>query len=196
MSTSLIKFIPKNSIQLIEKWINKLNIDLKFVNPRKTKLGDFRFDNINGYQITVNNDLNIFSSLITLTHEIAHAFVYNKYQNKVKPHGEEWKESYKSLMLNFFSLDIFPEDILSSLAKYLINPSASTSNDINLSLILRKYDINKSLTVNDVELGEKFIYSNKNFVKVKKLRKRIKCYDEKNKKFYLFNPITKIGLIN
>ena len=196
MSTSLIKFIPKNSIQLIEKWINKLNIDLKFVNSRKTKLGDFRFDNKNGYQITVNNDLNIFSSLITLTHEIAHAFVYNKYQNKVKPHGEEWKESYKSLMLNFLNLDIFPEDILSSLAKYLINPSASTSNDINLSLILRKYDINKSLTVDDIKFGKKFVYSNKTFVKIKKLRKRIKCYDKKNKKFYLFNPIAKISLIN
>tara|TARA_E500000331_G_scaffold109463_1_gene106408 strand:+ start:372 stop:962 length:591 start_codon:yes stop_codon:yes gene_type:complete len=196
MSTSLIKFIPKNSIQLIEKWINKLNIDLKFVNPRKTKLGDFRFDNINGYQITVNNDLNLFSSLITLTHEIAHAFVYKKYQNKVNPHGKEWKDTYKGLMLNFFNHDIFPEDIISSLAKHLITPTASTSCDINLSLILRQYDINKSLTVNDIKFGEKFIYSSKTFVKVKKLRKRIKCYDEKNKKFYLFNPITKIGLIN
>jgi len=195
MSTSLIKFLPKNSIQLIEKWINKLNIHLKFVNPRKTKLGDFRFDNINGYQITINNDLNSFSSLITLTHEIAHAFVYKKHQNKVKPHGNEWKETYKSLMLNFFNLKILPEDILKSLAKHLINPPASTTYDINLSLILRKYDINKSLTVNDIKFGEKFIYFNKTFVKVKKLRKRIKCYDKKNKKFYLFNPIAKIGLI-
>ena len=196
MSTSLIKFLPENSIQLIEKWINKLNIDLKFVNPRKTKLGDFRFDNINGYQITINNDLNMFSSLITLTHEIAHAFVYEKYQNKVKPHGKEWKDTYKSLIINFFNLDIFPDDILSSLAKHLISPSSSTSYDINLSLILRKYDVNKPLTVNDIQFGEKFVYSSKIFVKVKKLRKRIKCYNEKNKKFYLFNPLAKIGLIN
>ena len=196
MSTRLIKFIPKNSIQLIQTWINNLNIDLKFVNSRKTKLGDFRFDNINGCQITINNDLNMFSSLITLTHEIAHAFVYKKYQNKVRPHGKEWKDTYRSLMLNFFNLDVFPKDILSSLAKHLINPSASTSCDINLSLILRKYDVNKSLTVNDIKFGEKFIYSSKSFVKVKKLRKLIKCYDEKNKKFYLFNPISKIGLIN
>ena len=195
MTSSLIKFIPENSIQLIEKWINKLNIDLKFVNPRKTKLGDFKFDNINGYQITVNNDLNIFSSLITLTHEIAHAFVYKKYQNGVSPHGKEWKDTYKSLMLNFFNLDIFPEDILSSLAKHLISPSSSTSYDINLSLILTKYDVNKSLTVNDIKFGEKFVYSKKTFIKVKKLRKRIKCYDKKNKKFYFFNPIAKIGLI-
>ena len=196
MSSSLIKFIPKNSIQLIEKWIDKLNIDLKFVNPRKTKLGDFRFDKINGYQITINNDLNMFSSLITLTHEIAHAFVHKKHQNAVSPHGKEWKDTYKSLMLNFFNLEIFPEDILSSLAKHLISPPASTSYDINLSLILRKYDINKSLTVDDIKFGKKFVYSNKTFIKVKKLRKRIKCYDKKNKKFYLFNPIAKISLIN
>ena len=73
--------------------------------------------------------------------------------------------------------------------KFLLN-----SWNVNLSLILRKYDANKSLTVNDIKFGEKFIYSSKTFVKVKKLRKRIKCYDEKNKKIYLFNPIAKIGL--
>ena len=99
-------------------------------------------------------------------------------------------------MLNFFNLDVFPKDILSSLAKHLINPYSSTSYDINLSLILRKYDANKSLTINDIKFGEKFIYSSKTFVKLKKLRKRIKCYDEKNKKIYLFNPIAKIYLKN
>ena len=54
-------------------------------------------------------------------------------------------------------------------------------------------DLNRNSTKVDTF---KTIYSNKTFVKVKKLRKRIKCYDKKNKKFYLFNPIAKIGLIN
>ena len=36
--------IPKESISLISQWINELNIKLKFVNKRATKLGDFRYD--------------------------------------------------------------------------------------------------------------------------------------------------------
>lgn len=194
MPGRLNEFVPENSIKLIEKWLDQLNISLKFVNPRKTKLGDFRYDNKNGYQITINNNLNRFSSLITLIHEIAHAFVYESFGNRVIPHGKQWKDTYKRLMINFLNLDIFPADILSSLSNHLINPSASTSNDISLSLILRKYDQNKSLTVNEIKIGQKFIYSNKIFVKKKQLRKRIKCYDVKNQKFYLFSPIAKICL--
>ena len=36
-----------------------LQIDLKFVKPRNTKLGDFKYNYKNGLQITINNDLNL-----------------------------------------------------------------------------------------------------------------------------------------
>ena len=101
MHNELSKYIPKNSIPRIAKWIEILQIDLKFVKPRITKLGDFRYNYKNGLQITINNDLNPYQTLITLVHEIAHAFVYKKFGSKVKAHGKDWKVMYKDLMLNF-----------------------------------------------------------------------------------------------
>ena len=167
--------IPKESISLISQWINELNIKLKFVNKRVTKLGDFRYDTKNGFAITINNNLNQYSSLITLTHEIAHAFVFSKYGNNVKPHGKEWKSIFKKLIINFLHPNIFPNDILSPLSSYMINPSASTSNNFDLAMSLRSYDDAVKLTVSQIDIGERFLYSNKVFVKEALLRKRIKC---------------------
>ena len=187
--------IPKESISLISQWINELNIKLKFVNKRVTKLGDFRYDTKNGFAITINNNLNQYSSLITLTHEIAHAFVFSKYGNNVKPHGKEWKSIFKKLIINFLNPNIFPNDILSPLSSYMINPSASTSNNLDLVISLRNYDVEIKPTVSQIDIGERFLYSNKVFVKEALLRKRIKCREIDRSKLYLFNPLTEIKLI-
>lgn len=196
MFSDLSLYIPKESIPLISKWIDELDISLKFVLPRNTKLGDYKYDNKNGNQITINNDLNPYATLITLTHEIAHSFVFKRYGSNHKPHGIKWKKMYKSLMLNFLNPEVLPNDIISPLSKYMINPKASSSNDINLVLSLRKYDVNQSLTVDQIKIGEKFNYSGKLFLKQSQLRKRIKCLEVKSQKIYLFNPVTKIEIVD
>lgn len=196
MFPDLSLYIPEESIPLISKWINELDISLKFVLPRNTKLGDYKYDNKNGHQITINNDLNPYATLITLTHEIAHAFVFKRYRSNHQPHGIEWKKMYKSLMLNFLKPKIFPHNILAALSSHMINPSASSSNDINLILTLREYDYKKSLTIDQIKLGEQFLYSGRLFVKLSYLRKRIKSLEVKSQKIYLFNPITKIEIVD
>ena len=196
MFSNLSLYIPKESIPLISKWIDELEISLKFVSPRNTKLGDFKYDYKKGIQITVNNDLNQYATLITLTHEIAHAFVFKKYGSNHQPHGKEWKKMYKSLMLNFLKPQIFPYDILASLSAHMIKPTASSSNDSKLILTLREYDSKKSFTIDQIKLGEKFLYSGRLFVKHSYLRKRIKSLEIKSQKIYLFNPITKIEIVD
>ena len=148
----------------------------------------------NVLKITINNDLNPYQTLITTVHEIAHAFVYKKFGSKVKAHGKEWKEMYKNLMLNFLKPNIFPSDILSSLSLHIINPSASSNSDIDLVLILRKYDDENHCNISQIEFGEKFNFSGKIFVKEEKLRKRFKCLNTQNQRYYLFNPTTKIKI--
>ena len=189
------KYIPHRAYYYITQWINELNIDVQFVNSRKTKLGDYRFRN-NQHFITVNNNLNKYATLITLTHEIAHAFTFAEFGNTIKPHGSQWKENFKKLMLNFFDYNIFPDDILPVLSRYLINPSASTANDEFLSLILRKYDNKISLTISEINDGDHFMYSGKKYIKYQKIRKRIKCLNIDNNRIYLFNPITQIKKID
>ena len=194
MHNELSKYIPNNSISKIAKWIEILQIDLKFVKPRITKLGDFKYSYKNGLQITINNNLNLYQTLITLVHEIAHAFVYKKYGAKIKAHGKEWKEMYKALMLNFLKPDVFPSDILSCLSLHIINPSASSNSDTDLVLILRKYDDENHYNISQIDFGQKFNFSGKIFVKEEKLRKRFKCLNTQNQRYYLFNPTTKIKI--
>ena len=188
-------YIPNRAFSHIEKWIAELNIDTRFVSPRKTKLGDYQFRN-NQHFITVNNNLNKYAALITLTHEIAHAFTFAEFGKTIKPHAIQWKENFKKLMLTFFDDNIFPDEVLSALSRYLINPSASTANDEFLSLILRKYDNNISLTISEINDGDHFMYSGKKYIKHQKIKKRIKCLNIENNRIYLFNPITQIKKID
>ena len=85
------------SSYMIDLFCSK-EITLKLRPNRKTKLGDFRPLNSNGkYKITINNDLNPYSFLITSIHEFSHLVTFEQYQGRVKPHGVEWRNNYISL---------------------------------------------------------------------------------------------------
>jgi len=188
-------FLPAPSFEKINDWINELDVQINITNPRRTKLGDFKVVK-NTLFISINNDLNPYSFLITLTHELAHAFVYVKYKRGVSPHGKQWQEIFKSMMLNFLSPDIFPDDVLKVLSVHLKHPNASTCTDVNLATILKKYDYKKALTISDIKDGSIFSTSNgKIFKKGKQLRKRYKCIECASNKVYLFHPLAEVILM-
>ncbi len=190
----LSKCIPSKSYSKIYHWIQELDILIKFSKPRKTKIGDFKVVN-GGYIISINKDLNKYSFLITLVHELAHAYVYKEYKNTVQPHGIEWKQIFKDMLLNFITPDYFPEDILEVLSVYVINPKASTFSDYKLVAALRKYDKNKHLILSELETGSVFYTlsaSEKIFIKGVKIRKRFECVEKKTNRKYLFHPFTEV----
>ena len=185
-------FLPAPSFQKINHWMNELDIHVKITNPRKTKLGDFKVVKDSLY-ISINNDLNPYSFLITLTHELAHAFIYVKHKRGVAPHGSQWQETFKSMMLNFLNPTIFPDDVLKALSVYLKQPKASTLTDMNLAAVLKKYDFVKALTISDI--AEKSVFSIPNgkiFKKGKQLRKRYRCIECTTNKVYLFHPFAEV----
>lgn len=185
-------FVPEKSKKLLRCWINELNIEVKISKPRKNKLGDFKVRN-NHWAISINNNLNKYSFLITLTHELAHAFVFKKYAHTVSPHGKSWQLTFRSLMLNFLSPDYFPKDILQVLSHHMIKPKASTFTDLKLVEVLNKYNKDKVLTLMDLAVGDLFtISSGRSFIKGKKIRKRYRCIDPNTNKVYLFHPFTEV----
>ena len=185
-------FVPPESVKLLQCWVDDLKVQVVVSKPRKTKLGDFKAQG-SKLCITVNNNLNKYSFLITLIHELAHAFVFKKYQNTVSPHGRIWKVTFKSLMFNFLSPDYFPNDILEILSRHMKNPKASTFTDLELAKVLKKYDQAKSLTVSDLAVGDLFQITNgRKFIKGKKIRKRYRCIQQKTNKVYLFHPLTEV----
>ena len=185
----LSQYLPENSIDLIIDLFEEHPCHLKIVNNRSTKHGDFRLMRDGTYQITINYGLNPYRFLLTLVHEIAHLVVLKKYGKiKPKPHGIEWKRTFQHLMLPFFNPNIYPNELLSVLAKYLKNPKASTDADVNLSLALKKYDpINGLNYVFEIPLKGKFSHNNRIFVRGVKRRTRIECEEVNTKKKYLFH---------
>ncbi|SVC74649.1 uncharacterized protein METZ01_LOCUS327503, partial [marine metagenome] len=172
-------------------------IFVKVKKNRNTKLGDFCINREGKNVISINNNLNKYSFLITLTHELAHAFVWNNCKKNIPPHGKEWKQMYKRLMLNFLTPNIFPEDIIRVLSNHLINPKASTVNDYKLTFILRKYNKEQNTTISEIPVGGTFsINSGRKFIKLKKLRKRYQCKAIDSERIYLFNPLTEVDLLD
>jgi SprT protein len=185
-------FLPALSLQKINHWINELDVKIKITPARKTKLGDFKAVK-DALYISINNDLNPYSFLITLTHELAHAFVYIKHKRGVAPHGYQWQETFTSMMLNFLNPKIFPNDVLQVLSAHLKQPKASTLTDINLAAVLKKYDRVKALTISDIDEESIFSIPNgKIFKKGKQLRKRYRCIECTTNKIYLFHPFAEV----
>lgn len=195
----LAKYIPAKSVDLIAEWVYRYNFKLKIKKSRSTKLGDYRppINNTN-HQITINNDLNEYTFLITLIHEIAHLSNWEKHKNRVKPHGEEWKNEFKILMCNFLNEEIFAPDIIDALVNYMMDPSASSCSDLGLLRVLKKYDArNGFVLLEEIEINSIFkISTGRYFIKGEKIRKRYKCMEVKTNRAYLFNPLSEVLVIN
>lgn len=184
----LSKYIPENSVDLVEEILTNHPIHIKIVNNRATKHGDFKRKLNGDFQITLNNTLNKYQFLFTLIHEMAHLVTFKKHK-RVKPHGKEWKQNFQHLMLPFLQPTIYPSHLLPYLANYLKNPRASTGADVNLTRALNMYNEKSEKSfIFELENGSIFSFNNKSFKKGAQRRTRFECVEMASKKVYLFNP--------
>ena len=192
----LSKHIPENAVELVNEMLEDHPVQLKIVNNRTTKHGDFKRTKNGDLQITVNKNLNSYQFLLTLVHEVAHLVTY-KEKKHLKPHGIEWKCNFQHLMLPFLRPSIFPQQLLPHLAKYLKNPKASTGSDVNLTYALKQYDEKSGKCfIFELQQGSIFSFKNKTYKKGNLRRTRIECTEIKSNKKYLFNQNAEVNLIN
>src|SRR6185369_15736472 len=139
----LRRWIPGPAAPLILEYLNHYNVHLTITRERKSVLGDYRHaTQTQNHRISVNGNLNPWSFLITLIHELAHLVTFMEYGNKVQSHGKEWKLVYRKMLEEFLRLKVFPGDVLAALKKNLHDLPASSCADENLMRILKKYDKN------------------------------------------------------
>lgn len=189
-------FIPPNTFDLVMPLITKHKVHLLIAKERLTKLGDYRhaFNNRN-HRISVNSNLNKYSFLITLLHELGHLLAFEKYGNRILPHGAEWKKLYAALLHAFLQQKVFPEDIANELQAILHNPGASSCAEESLLRVLRNYDVRQPnvKTVEEIKEGSLFKIANgREFIRGEKMRKRIKCKEVATEKLYLFSPLFEV----
>ena len=188
--SAIENFVPTASIPLLSKYLVRWEVNLVINRKRVTKHGDFRALPKGGHQITVNEMPNPYRFLITTVHEIAHLLTYKNFGPGIKPHGKEWKHTYRKIMLPFLIPEIFPQELLKILQLHFRNPKASSDTDTKLALVLNKFDPeNKKNYIFELEDGSVFeIHNGRRFVRGKKRIKRYECREMNGKRLYLFSP--------
>ncbi len=191
----LKKYFPEKSVKQIMKWIVQKKVHFKITRGRRSKLGDYRPPlKYSNHRISINNDLNQYSFLITFVHEMAHLNVWEIHKNRVAPHGIEWKKEYKKLIKVVLKNNIFPEDIHYVLSQSIINSKASSTSELELTRVLKKYDTN-NFGISLEDIPENAIFETEHGVqykKEKKRRTRYLCTNLQDNKKYLFHPLTPV----
>src|SRR5690349_15598073 len=142
---ALQKFLPRETYEAVLQYLQFYKVHLTVAAERKSILGDYRHrTQQDNHRISVNGNLNKYSFLITLLHELAHLLTFEQFGNKVMAHGREWKTIYGKLLEQFLQHKVFPPDIEKELLLSLQNPAASSCAEDGLLRILRKYDASDS----------------------------------------------------
>ena len=190
-------YLPTSAKDLLRGFLNEHPIDIKVVNARKSKHGDFRKLPSGKVQITLNFHENPYRFLITLLHEIAHHLAFKTYGYRIQPHGLEWKQCFRQISAPFLVEHIFPQPLLSVFAQHLKHPKASSDTDIKLSMALREFDTpTNKITILELPLGAHFQLENgRVFQKGPQRRKRFECREKGTNRLYLFQPNAEVDYI-
>ena len=193
-------YVPASAAARVLQLLQQYKVHLTITKERKSVLGDYRHAvDSQTHRISVNGNLNKFSFLITLIHELAHLVTFLQYGHRVAAHGKEWKHLYKLLLIEFLEPSIFPADIIAALKSSLHDLPASSCADEGLMRILRRYDPRQegAALVEELPDGALFaIEGGKVFRKGKRLRKRFQCEEVSTGKLYLFSPIYEVKAVS
>lgn len=195
----LTQYVPPKALGEVCRLLEKDNIFVKIVSPRKSIQGTYRIPSAyRGHSITINSNLNTYAFLITLLHEIAHAHAWITY--KVKGHQIEWKICFKQLLNHFMQLDVFPAEIQTALEQHIEKITYSDIVDINLTKTLRKYDNNtvvnaESIALHEIPKNTVFLHGKTIFRKGELLRKYILCTNLTNNRKYRCHPLMMVRIV-
>src|ERR1700704_952643 len=109
--SQLQDYLPPGTYEPVLNYLRQFKVHLTVARERKSILGDYRHrTRETNHRISVNGNLNKYSFLITLLHELAHLLTFEQFGNKVMAHGREWKAIYSQLLDQFLKHHIFPGD--------------------------------------------------------------------------------------
>ncbi|MFI5129835.1 MAG: SprT-like domain-containing protein [Chitinophagales bacterium] len=197
--SQLENYLPPGTYEAVLGYLRQYKVHLTVARERKSILGDYRHQtHHDNHRISVNGNLNKYSFLITLLHELAHLLTFEQFGNSVMAHGKEWKIIYAQLLDQFLKHHLFPPDIERELLISLRNPAATSCAEDDLLRVLRKYDAagSKFQLVEEVMLHSTFRTNDgRLFEKGRKLRKRFQCKEINTGRVYLFSPVYEVEVV-
>ena len=195
----LSSYLPEGSFADVAAYLTEYKVHLTVTRERRSVLGDYRNTQSNkNHRISVNGNLNKYAFLITLLHELGHLLAYEKYGNRIQPHGGQWKNEFGKILARFITRKIFPPDIEAWLIQSLGNAAASSCAEDGLLRVLKKYDSRKPGIYFIEELPPDSVFKVKGgkiFTRGNKVRKRFLCKEISSGKLFLFSPVAEVELV-
>lgn len=193
-------YLPRGFEQMVAELLLRYPVRFSITNPRNSKLGDYRAP-IQGekfHRISVNGNLNPYSFLITTLHEFAHLETFILHEHRVKPHGEEWKESYRKLLWPAIQSKQLPQEIENALMKSLTNTKASSCSDTQLSRVLRQFDARPphEVALEELPKNATFALQGRRFRKGELRRTRFLCEELSSKRIFLIHTLATVEQID
>lgn len=190
-------YLPEGTAEFVLPLLIEHKVKLVLTKERISKLGDYRHPHAQkGHTITLNVTLGKYQFLVTLVHELAHLLVWEKYQNKVAPHGHEWKACFGQLLVELSKIETLPLIFKQALLKSAKNPGASSASDKFLYPVLRTLEprddeeLNEVL-LSDLEPGNAFLFKEIEYLYLEKRRTRI-VSKRKDGKLFLINRFASV----
>lgn len=189
--TNLEKYLPENTLPFLKTWFGEHYIHIKITKARNSKLGDYRKMPDKSHQITINSTLQPQLFFFVLTHELAHLLAFENFGNRISPHGSEWKNTFRTMLLE--SISVYSENLKPIILKFSKSPKANfmSSPDLVKYFHIENYEDETSY-IEDLETEDRFIYRKQTYIIEGKRKKNYICLNLDNGKRYIFKPLARV----
>jgi SprT protein len=188
---SLEKYLPPDTLQYLKSWFLDHYIHIKITRNRNSKLGDYRKLPDRSHEITINSTLPPQLFFFVLTHELAHLIAFEKYGRRISPHGNEWKDTFRLMLLE--SIDVYEEDLRPIITKFSKSPKANfmASPDLVKYFHIEKQDDTLQF-IEELQKGDYFIYRNERYLLEGLIKKNYLCKNLATGRKYSFKPLARV----
>lgn len=188
---NLEKYLPQNTLPYLRQWFGNYFIHIKITRGRESKLGDYRKLPDRSHQITVNSTLAPELFFFVLTHELAHLIAFEKYGRRIAPHGNEWKNTFREMLLE--SIDVYSENLRPIIRNFSRAPKANFMSSTELVRYFHLNDLSEAeVFIEELLPGNHFIYKSERYILTEKKKKNYLCKNLSNGRNYLFKPLAKV----
>lgn len=189
-----LKYLPEKSVDYCLDLWQKHHIQFTIAAPRKSIYGNY-YSRKGIHYISVNGNLPPEAFLVTYLHEVAHLEVHLLFR-RVSPHGREWQNAFRELLLPMLKQGIFNDEVAQALWLHIENPRASSCSDPVLHGVLMKNaaeDAGK-VSLHELSPGQTFIFENKIYALKEKRRTRFACISLADGRLFLISGVVKVQL--
>ncbi len=189
------RLLPRSE-ELVETWLNGAQVVVRLSSSRLSKQGDFRVPrNGRPSMITINHDLHPVEFLITFCHELAHYRVWKRYGRRITPHGPEWKDEFRRMLIQLLESDILDPAVAKAVFRcYFKRESIGSGACEQLYRAIGKAgEASVILRVADLPEGDEFRLRNgRIFTKGPRARSRYRCTEKRTGRIFAVHPMAEI----